>query len=194
MDLKDIKKQNKMLFRMEKRSGSCPEIKITKNIRDEVSKKNDYSRSNICISDSDSSFYSDRKRDKRIHNTERKEMNKLYHVVENTIKNKDQCNDATEYEPKFHGKVSLSGGTKDPIPVVTVSLGGGNIHRETIIAGLTCLWDSRCTNIMIKGNTINLMSKIFVPIRWNIVQPQGRIVGCMTSRRHFVCHNFLSAR
>ena len=33
-------------------------------------------------------------------------MNKLDHVVTNNIKNKDQCNEAIEYEPKFDSKFS----------------------------------------------------------------------------------------
>ena len=44
---------------------------------------------------------------------------------------------------KFDNTFSLSSGpNKDPLIVVTVSLGVGNKHRGTIIAGLTCLWDS----------------------------------------------------
>ena len=77
-------------------------------------------------------------------------MIKLDREVTNNIKNKDQCNDSIEYEPKFDNKFSLSSGTKDPLPVVTFSLRGGKKHRANIIAGLTSLWDSRVTDIMIK--------------------------------------------
>ena len=54
--------------------------------------------------------------------TEQKDMNKLDHVVKSNINNKDQCNVAIEYEPDFDSKFSLSSGTKDPLPVVTVRL------------------------------------------------------------------------
>ena len=77
-------------------------------------------------------------------------MTKLYHVVTNNINNKDQCNDAIEYEPKFDNKFSLSSGNKDLLLVVTVSLQGGKKHRTTIISSLTCLWYIRDNNIMIK--------------------------------------------
>ena len=36
-------------------------------------------------------------------------MNKLDHVVTNNIKNKDQCNEAIEYEPKIVNLVNLLG-------------------------------------------------------------------------------------
>ena len=45
-------------------------------------------------------------------------------MTENIKKNKNQFNDAIEYEPKFDGKFCLSTGTKDPLPVLTVSLWG----------------------------------------------------------------------
>ena len=48
------------------------------------------------------------------------------HVVSDNIKtNKNQRNDAMKNEPKFDNEFSLSSGTKDPLPVVTVSLRGG---------------------------------------------------------------------
>ena len=52
-------------------------------------------------------------------------MNKLDHVVTNKIKNKYKFNDSIEYETKFGNIFSLSSGTKDPIPVVTVIVLGG---------------------------------------------------------------------
>ena len=91
-------------------------------------------------------------------------MNKLDHVVTNNIKNKYQCNDAIEYEPKYDNKSSLSSGTKDPLTVVTVSLRGGKKHRETIIASLICLWGIRATVRVIKSDTLNLTSARCVPI------------------------------
>ena len=78
-------------------------------------------------------------------------MNNLYHVVNNNIKNKNQYDDAIEYDPKFDNKFSLfSGPNMDPLKLVTFSLRGGNKHRETIISGPTCLWYSRATAIIIK--------------------------------------------
>ena len=78
-------------------------------------------------------------------------MNKLDHTVTSKIKDKYQCNDAIEYEPRFDNKISLSSGTKDPIQVVTVRLRGGKKHRSTIIYGLSCLWYSISTDMMIKS-------------------------------------------
>ena len=68
-------------------------------------------------------------------------MNKLDHLVNNNIKNKYQCNDTIEYDPKFDIMFSLSIGTKEPLPVLNVILQGGKKHRETISVGLACLWD-----------------------------------------------------
>ena len=45
---------------------------------------------------------------------------------------------------------NASSGTMDPLSVVTVTLLEGNKHTATAIDGITCLWDSRYTNIMIK--------------------------------------------
>ena len=44
---------------------------------------------------------------------------------DNIKKNKNQHNDAIEYEPSFDHKYSLSIGTKEPLPVVIFSLVGG---------------------------------------------------------------------
>ena len=83
--------------------------------------------------------------------TERKEMNILYHIVNNNIKtNKNQRNDAIENQPKFDNIFNLSSGNKYPLPVVNVSLRGGKKKRATTVAGLTCLWDSGATDSMIK--------------------------------------------
>ena len=45
---------------------------------------------------------------------------------------------------------NLSSGTSNPLPVVNVSLRGGNKHRATTVDGLTCLWDSGATDSMLK--------------------------------------------
>ena len=47
-------------------------------------------------------------------------------------------------------KFKLSSGTKELVPVVTVSLRGGKKQRATMFSVLTWLWDSGDTNIMIK--------------------------------------------
>ena len=88
-------------------------------------------------------------------------MSKLYHIVTNNIKNKYQCNDAIEYVMNLNNEFCLSSGTKDPRTVLTVSLRGGNKHRETIISGLTCMWDSGATGRIIKSlNTKNYERKM----------------------------------
>ena len=78
-------------------------------------------------------------------------MKKNYRLVTNSIKNKYQCTNSIEYEPKFDDKFILSSGTKNPLKLVTVSLRGGKKHRATIIVGLTFLWDIRYTTNMIKS-------------------------------------------
>ena len=72
-------------------------------------------------------------------------------MTDNIKINKDQNNDAIYNEPTFDMNSSnLSSGTKDPLPVVAVSLLGGKKHIATTVAGLTCLWYSRSTDRMIK--------------------------------------------
>ena len=69
----------------------------------------------------------------------------------NNTRNKNQCDDAIEYEPIFDSKFSLSSGpNRHPLSVVTVSLKGGRKYRAFIIYGLKCLWDSGSTAIIIK--------------------------------------------
>ena len=79
-------------------------------------------------------------------------MNKLYHAVTDNLKNyNDQSNEAINSEPKFdNSSFNLSSVTCYPLSVVTVSLQGEKKHRETVVASLTCLWDSGYTNSMIK--------------------------------------------
>ena len=60
-ELKGLKKQNKMLYRISKKSGSFCELKKTKNIKAKASKnhRDDISDSSSSVSDSDSSLSSD---------------------------------------------------------------------------------------------------------------------------------------
>ena len=72
-------------------------------------------------------------------------------VTDNRKKNKYQLNDSIYNEPTFYSNsFNLSSWTRDPLPVVTVSLRGVNKHRETTVDSITCLWDSGDTDIMIK--------------------------------------------
>ena len=71
-------------------------------------------------------------------------------MIDNLKNYKDHSNEAIHSEPKFGpSSFNLSSGTRDPLPVVIVSLRGGNKHISTVVSGLTCLWDSGATNIMI---------------------------------------------
>ena len=66
-----------------------------------------------------------------------KYTNRLYHVVTNNLKNKDQCNASIDYEPKCYNEFSLpSDPTIYTLPLVTVILRGGMKNRATIIYGL----------------------------------------------------------
>ena len=84
-------------------------------------------------------------------------MNILDHIVtENLKNNKDQSNEAINIEPEFDtSNFNSSSGTRDPLPVVTVSLRGGNKHRATTLAGLTCLWDIGANNSMVNRLNTN---------------------------------------
>ena len=78
-------------------------------------------------------------------------MNTLDHVVTNNIKIKDQCNDSIAYDPNFGNKFGLSSNSNmDTLPLVTVTLRGGNKNRVDRISGLTCLWYSGATDSIIK--------------------------------------------
>ena len=92
-------------------------------------------------------------------------MKKLYDIVTNNINNKDQCNDVIEYDPKCDNTFSLSSGTKDPLPVVTVSLQGGKKNIAATIYGLTCLRIAELPTEQLKGHTLNLTSQRCVPTR-----------------------------
>ena len=70
--MKDIKKQNKMLFRMAKHSGSHCELKNIKKIYAKALEKNDSSCSSSSRSDYDSSFSSDIEREEIIQSSEYK--------------------------------------------------------------------------------------------------------------------------
>ena len=94
--------------------------------------------------DSNSYLASDSSRDKEIWPSGSKEINKLDHVVTKNIKDYNyQYNFAIDDDTTLANiSFNLSRSTRDPLPVVTVSLRGGNKHRATVVAGLTCLWDS----------------------------------------------------
>ena len=73
------------------------------------------------------------------------------HIVTDNLKNcKDQSNESINSDLKFDtGALKLSSGTIDPLPVVTISLRGGNKHLATTVYLLTCFWNSGATNSMI---------------------------------------------
>ena len=79
-------------------------------------------------------------------------MNQLDHVVTDNIKtNKYQLNEAIYNDPTFDTSVfNSSSGTRDLLPVVTVTLREAKKPRATTVADITCLWDSGVTNRMVK--------------------------------------------
>ena len=158
------KKQNKMIFSIAKRYGSCGElknikkIKKIKKIRTKASKKrcnssiiysSDYSVSDSSIS-RDNDWYTLR------HPDGRKERNGLNHVVTDNINtNEDQLNEYIYNDTKFDTTIfNLSSGTRETWPVVIVTLLRHKQHRATTVAGLTWLWYSEDTNITIKKKHI----------------------------------------
>ena len=86
-----------------------------------------------------------------IHTDGSKEMKKLDHVLTNNLNtNKDQLNDSIYNERLIDTSIfNSSSGTRDPLPVVTVTLRGVNKHRATTVYGTTCLCYSGATNSMI---------------------------------------------
>ena len=72
--------------------------------------------------------------------------------MKNNLNNyNNQNNESIDNEPTVDNcSFSLSRGTSDPLLVITVSLRVGKKHRATIVSGLTCLWCSRATDIMIE--------------------------------------------
>ena len=52
-------------------------------------------------------------------------------MTDNINKNKNKHNDAIEHDLKFYNKFSLSRGTKEPLPVVIVSLRIGKKQRTS---------------------------------------------------------------
>ena len=124
--LKSLKKQNKMLYIISKKSGSRHEINMIKNIKAKASKK--YSDSSSDYSDSDYSLSIDIIWDTYMQSSGRKEMNRLDHVVTKNLNNyKYQSNESINSEPAFGtSNFNLSRATSDPLPVVTIPLWGGN--------------------------------------------------------------------
>ena len=139
-EINDIKKQNKILYNIAKKAGSLRETKNTKEIKAKAPKKgrNDSNDSYSDESYSDYSLSSDSDWDEERQPARNREKNRLKHIVNNNIKkDKDQHNEAIENEPKFDSSFNLSSGTKDPLPVVTVSLRGDKKHIATTVASIT---------------------------------------------------------
>ena len=150
--MKSPKNQNKMLYISAKKSGSRDELKNIKKLKDKASSKryNSISDSSSNYSESSISSHSDWDKDRQL--AGRMEINMLDHVMtDDKSTNKDQHNDAIDNEPTFdNNSFNLYRETKDPLPVVTFSLRGGKKHIPITVSGITCLWGSGATNIMIK--------------------------------------------
>ena len=138
-----------MLYSIAKKLGLRREIQKIKKMRKEASKET-YSSSEDWYSCSLLASNSSLDKDRR--HTVRKEINKLDHAVKNNIKDyNDQYDHAIDNEPTLdNSSFNLSIFTRDPLPVVTVSLRGGKKHRANLAASITCLWDSGATKSMIK--------------------------------------------
>ena len=76
-ELKSLKKQNKIIFSMTKRSGSHHELNKINNIFSNAPKKNESSNNSSSGSDSDSSLSSDIGLDKTRHPSESREIKKV---------------------------------------------------------------------------------------------------------------------
>ena len=99
-DLKYLQKQNKMLYRISKKSGLRREIKKIKKIREKASKKTSISSSEDW--DSESSLARDSSWDKYRRPDGCKDINKLDHTVTDNLKNyNDHGNEAINSDPAF---------------------------------------------------------------------------------------------
>ena len=116
-----------MIYSTTNRSISRRGLKNTKRTCAHVSNMYKFFIIDRSISYSDSSLSSDIKLYERKQPAECKETHKLYHVVINIIKKKNQRDDGIEYGWKFENKFSLSSGpNEDPLSIVIVRLRGGN--------------------------------------------------------------------
>ena len=120
-DIKALKKQNKIIYSIAKKSGSRRELHKIKKIRKEAL-KDTYSSSEDW--DSDSSLAIDSSLDKEGRPAGCKEINRSDHLVTDNIKDyNDQYNDAIDNELALDNSIfNLSNGTRYPLPVLTVSL------------------------------------------------------------------------
>ena len=111
-----------MLYIIGTTSGSHREMKKIKNIRGEASKTTSVSSDDD--QDSDLLLASDSSCRKYRRPYGRKEINRLYQVVKDTLNNyKDQGNEAINSVTTFNNiSFNLSSGTINPLPVVPVSL------------------------------------------------------------------------
>ena len=82
-------------------------------------------------------------------------------------------------EPTLDNRFNLSTRTKDPLPVINVSLLGDKKHIAITVAVLTCLWDSGATNSRIKRRHNKYYER-------KMRSKKGRI--------HYICRSVLHAR
>ena len=80
--------------------------------------------------------------------------------MDSNLKELNQLNDFMEHEQKFDSISELYiCKTMYPLPLATVSLWWGNSYRSTIVSGMTYIWDSGATNIMIKSKHNNIYER-----------------------------------
>ena len=117
-----------MLYRIANKSGSRRELKISKISRIKLPGSATILAATLPKDYSDSSISSDSNLDEDSQPAGSREINILDHVVTDNIKkNKYQHNDAIDNDLTFdNNSFNLYSGTKDPLPVVTFSLRGGN--------------------------------------------------------------------
>ena len=112
-DLKALRKQDKMLYIIAKKSGLHLELKNIKNIRAKTPKKRYDSSSDESYPKSSLSIDSDWDKEKQT--AGRRDIDGSDHVMNDNIKkNKDQRNDAIKNEPNFDSSFNLYSGTKYP--------------------------------------------------------------------------------
>ena len=82
--------------------------------------------------------------------------NRLDHVASTNLVDHDQLNEVVDNELKFDSSSSLSNNpVKDALPIFTVSLIVVHKYRHTLNSGLTLLWYSGATDIMMNCKHLN---------------------------------------
>ena len=153
--MNSLKKQNKMLFNLAKKTITLWELKNINNIKKSSydSSRSDNSRVYSDLGYINSSIMS--LSEGEVEDTLRRETEKMDHVV-STNTNSNQVNEIIKNELKFDSIDTLAINPVNNTPhIVTIILRCGKKSRKTLNPDLTCLCYSGSTDRMMKRKYIN---------------------------------------